>query len=66
MAEPLVQVRFPCESCDGTGLVDPEPIPGGVVLQNNKLTCRVCGGSGAREDCWIPITEFRERFLTGS
>jgi DnaJ-class molecular chaperone len=66
MAEPLIQVRFPCENCDGTGLVDPGPIPGGVVLQNNKLTCRACGGNGAREDQWISVTEFRERFLDGS
>lgn len=63
MAEPLVQVRFPCESCGGTGLVDPDPIPGGIVIQNSKLTCRNCSGNGASEDRWIPISEFRERFL---
>lgn len=63
MPEPLVRVRFPCENCGGTGLVDPDPIPGGVIIQNSKLSCRVCGGNGARDDCWIPISEFRERFL---
>jgi hypothetical protein len=66
MAEPLIRVRFPCENCDGTGQVDPEPISGGVIVQSGKLTCRACGGTGAHEDCWISITEFRERFLNGN
>lgn len=62
MTEPEVQVRFPCENCGGTGLVDPDPIPGGLVIQNSKLTCRRCDRGVAKAE-WLPISEFRERYL---
>lgn len=64
MAEPLIQVRFQCETCDGTGQVDPGPLAGGIVVQNTKLTCRACGGDGKREDKWVSAAEFRELFLS--
>jgi DnaJ-class molecular chaperone len=44
IAEPEVDVYYPCAFCDGSGLVSPPS--GQVGRESGKTTCKACSGSG--------------------
>lgn len=64
MLEPQVQVRFPCERCEGTKRVIGTPPPGTTFAPGSETEwCRACKGTGVEKDEWVPVSEFRARFL---
>jgi DnaJ-class molecular chaperone len=55
--EPSVQIREPCEPCDGTGKQRVE-VGAGHARWAKRIPCPECDGTGRRAR-WIALSELR-------
>jgi DnaJ-class molecular chaperone len=55
--ESCVQIRQPCDACDGTGTRRAQAGTGHVTW-SKKVACPACNGSG-HTSRWIPLSELK-------